>query len=176
MSNSKKSVKRKFQISNGHYFEADNLAQILNTIKTNSKEVINLSFIENDTGIPFRQIRNRISVGRALGLFDGISLRLSHFGTLVSQYDLFFNQKETLEYIHYCASSNYANLVWFELFNIVFSNNKPMNYNELTLFFRQILEGQFTEKSLIVQRVNGADSILFKQRGSRKRLAISVYS
>jgi len=142
------STKRKFQISNGHYFEADHLAQILNTIKINSKEIINLSFIENDTGLPFRQIRNRISIGRALGLFDGISLKLSPFGTLVSENDLFIDQKETLEYMHYCASSNYTNLIWYELFNTVFIENKPMNYNELTLFFRQMLEGEFTEKSL----------------------------
>ena len=143
-----KSAKRKFQVSNGHYFEADHLAQILNTIKINGKEVINLSFIESDTGLPFRQVRNRISVGRAFGLFDGISLKLSPFGILVSEYDLFIGQKETLEYMHYCASSNYTNLVWYELFNTVFSDNKPMNYNELTIFFRQILEGLFTDKSL----------------------------
>ncbi|MDA3941877.1 MAG: DUF4007 family protein [Spirochaetia bacterium] len=152
MTNNKKLVseleKRKFQVSNGHYFEADNLAQILNTIKVNNKEEINLSFIESNTGLPFRQIRNRISVGRALGLFEGISLKLSPFGTLVSEFDLFIDQKETLEYMHYYAASNYTNLIWYELFNTVFNDNRPLNYNELTLFFRKILEGQFTEKSL----------------------------
>ncbi|NQT60355.1 MAG: DUF4007 family protein [Bacteroidetes bacterium] len=142
------STKRKFQISNGHYFEADHLAQILNTIKENDRELINLSFIEKETGLPLRQIRNRISVGRALGLFTGISLKLSPFGILISKYDLFIDQKETLEYMHYLASSNYTNLIWYELFNTVLSNNKQMNYKELTVFFKDILEGQFTEKSL----------------------------
>ena len=142
------SAKRKFQVSNGYYFEEEHLAQILNTLKENDKELINLSFIEKETGLPLRQIRNRISVGRALGLFAGISLKLSPFGTMVSKYDLFIDQKETLEYMHYCAASNYNNLIWYELFNTAFIDNKPQNYNELTIFFRQILKGQFTEKSL----------------------------
>ena len=84
-SSRKKIPRRKMQVSNGHYLNFDHIARLIysiSSIKELSKT--KMADLEEETGLPLRQVRNRISVGRALGLFKQNSLQLTTLGKLVS--------------------------------------------------------------------------------------------
>jgi len=141
--------KRKLQISNGHYLQFDQLARILHAINLfPADRKITMSYLEEDTGLPFRQVRNRISIARALGIFEKKALRLTPIGSLVSTYDPFFEMKGTLEYIHYMAAGNYLNLIWFEVFNTLLPQEPPSDYHGWIQYFQKSLKNDYTEHSL----------------------------
>ena len=99
---------RKFQISNGHYIDFDQIARLLHAITfAEQDQKISTDFLEQDTGLPFRQVRNRISIARSMGLLKERSFRLTSFGSLVVRHDPFFEMKGSLEYVHYLAAGNY---------------------------------------------------------------------
>ena len=142
-------IKRKMQISNGHYIKFDQLARLIYAVSS-AKELskTKMADLEEETGLPFRQVRNRISIGRALGLFKPNSLQLTRLGKLVSDYDTFCDSKAILEYLHYKASGNFINLIWYEVFNGLLVHEKVMNYKGWMEYFQKILAGQYTEHSL----------------------------
>jgi len=143
------SKKRKLQVSNGHYLEFDQLSRLIHTIlDTGSEQKVTMSFLEEESGLPFRQVRNRVSIGRAMGVFAEKSLSLTSFGKLVAEYDTFFESKGTLEYIHYLAASEFKNLLWFEVFNTFLTTIDPLNYQGWLQHFRTILADQYSDHSL----------------------------
>lgn len=141
--------KRTLQISNGHYLDFDQLARIINVLKSVQKDTkITKNLISEETGLPFRQVENRIIMGRAMGLFKERSLILSPLGSIVSTYDPFFEMKGTLEYIHYMAAGNYRNLIWFEVFNTLLLQELPTDYHGWIQYFQKSLKNDYTEHSL----------------------------
>lgn len=148
-STGKRSYRRKMQVSNGHYLNFDQLARLiyaLSSVKEPSKT--KMVDLEKETGLPFRQVRNRISIGRALGLFKQNSLQLTTLGKLVSAHDPFCDSRATLEYLHYKASGNFVNLIWYEVFNSLLVHENVMNYKGWMEYFQKALSGQYTEHSL----------------------------
>lgn len=140
---------RKLQISNGHYLEFDQLARLIFTINnTDAGNKVSMSILAQETGLPIRQVRNRISVGRALGIFTEKRLALTRFGILIAKHDNFFESRGTLEYLHYLAASEFRNLLWFELFNSLVLKPTPLNYKEWLEYFRAILVEQYSKHTL----------------------------
>jgi len=140
---------RKLQISNGHYIDFDQIARLIHAITTSEQgQKISIDFLEQDTGLPFRQVRNRISIARAMGLLEERSFRLTSFGSLLVRHDPFFEIKGSLEYVHYLAAGNYKNLIWFEVFNILLASDQLLDHSEWLNYFRKKLEGHYSEKSL----------------------------
>jgi len=141
--------KRKLQVSNGHYLMFDQLARLVIAIRSSDgSRKIGMSYLEEKTGLPFRQVRNRVSIGRAMGVFEERAVRLTPFGALVAEYDTFFEDKTTLEYVHYLAAGNFKNLVWCEVFNTILPDKPPTDYQGWLQHFRSSLAGQYTEHSL----------------------------
>ncbi|MEI8245312.1 MAG: DUF4007 family protein [Lentisphaerota bacterium] len=145
MSNSNE---RKLQISNGNYLDFDQLSRILNSISTLSKKDIKFSNLEEETGLPYRQLRNRAAIARAMGILNEKSLILTAFGKLIVEHDLFFENIGTLEYCHYLASGNYNNLVWFDVFNELLPGNSPTEYQGWMNFFMQKYAEIYSESSI----------------------------
>jgi len=140
---------RKLQISNGHYIDFGQIARLIHSIATADQEQkITLSFLEEDIGLPFRQIRNRVSIIRAMGLFIKNGLQLSFFGNLIVKHDPFFEIQGSLEYVHYLAAGDYNNLIWFEVFNTLLPDEQILDYPNWLDYFRKQLEGHYSEKSL----------------------------
>ena len=140
---------RKLQISNGHYIDFDQIARLIHAITTAEQgQKISIDFLEQDTGLPFRQVRNRISIARSMGLLEERSFRLTSFGSLIVRHDLFFEIKGSLEYVHYLAAGNYKNLIWFEVFNTLLANDQLLDHSEWLKYFRKKLEEHYSEKSL----------------------------
>jgi len=141
--------RRKLQVSNGFYLDFDQLARLIHTIaNAEDGQKISFSFMEEETGLPFRQVENRLSMGRAMGLIVDRSLGLTPFGQLVAKYDTFFESKGTLESIHYFAASREKNLLWYDVFNDLLINYDPLGYEGWLNFFRTSLAGQYSERSL----------------------------
>ena len=145
----KKSTKRKMQVSNGHYLDFDHLARLTNAISSLKKfPKVKMSDLAEETGLPFRQVRNRVSIARALGLLEKNILQLTSLGNLISIHDPFCESIATLEYLHYKAASNFENLIWYEIFNSLLIHENMMKYTGWMEYFQKSLSNQYTEKSL----------------------------
>ena len=143
------STKRKLQISNGHYLDFDQLARLIHAMNSAEEgQNITMSFLEKQTGLPLRQVRNRISIGRAMGIIEERVLKLSPFGVLLSSHDIFFESKGTLEFLHYLAAGNYKNLVWHEVFNTLLPEKSPLDHAGWLKYFRSSLAHEYTLYSL----------------------------
>jgi len=142
-------IKRKLQISNGHYFDTDQLARILYSItNADPDDKVTFSYLEEDTGLPFRQIRNRVSIARAMGIFEESKIKLTPFGELISKHDPFVENKATLEFAHYLAAGNFRNLVWYEVFNTLLIDEQPKSYDGWLKYFRETLAKDYSEHSI----------------------------
>ncbi len=140
---------RKLQISNGHYIDFDQIARLIHAITTAEQDQkITTGFLEQDTGLPFRQVRNRISIARSMGLLEERSFSLTSFGSLIVRHDPFFEIKGSLEYVHYLAAGNYKNLIWFEVFNTLLPGDRILDYPHWLKYFRKNLAGEYSKNSL----------------------------
>ncbi|MFP3868505.1 MAG: DUF4007 family protein [Desulfobacteraceae bacterium] len=140
---------RKLQVSNGYYLNFNQLAQLLNSAQGNPGLGKNTTFqLGEDTGLPPRQVENLVSIGRALGIFRDLTLRPSRLGFLIFTHDGFFQAKGTYEFLHYLASGNYHNLIWYEIFNTVLPNEPPMNNQGWLNYFRESLAENYSANSL----------------------------
>ncbi|MFH1964638.1 MAG: DUF4007 family protein, partial [Acidobacteriota bacterium] len=145
----KKSAIRKMQVSNGHYLNFDHLARLTNAIASREDASnIKMSDLEEDTGLPFRQVRNRVSIARALGLFKKNSLQFTELGSLVVKHDPFCESTATLEYLHYQAAGNYENLIWFEVFSSLLNRQEIMALPGWMNYFQESLSDQYTKRTL----------------------------
>ena len=141
--------KRKLQVSNGHYLGFDQISQLIRAVVAADPErKMTMAFLEEETGLPVRQVRNRLSVARAMGLFAERNLHLTSFGKLIAEHDPFFEKRGSLEYIHYLAAGNYKNLIWFEAFNTLLVSEDPLDYQGWISYFRGGLAGQYSKQSL----------------------------
>lgn len=144
-----KRSKRKLQVSNGHFLEFDQLARLLYAVRERETEAkITFSFLEEETGMPLRQVQNRVSIGRALGLFHEKAIRLSDLGELVVLHDPFMETRATLEYLHFMGAGNRANLIWYEVFNTLLVHEAAMDYKGWIHYFRRQLAGAYSDYSL----------------------------
>jgi len=142
-------VKRKLQVSNGHYLMFDQLARLVHAMNSSAEKIkITMSYLEEETGLPFRQVRNRISIGRAMGIFENRMLKLTPFGRLVSIHDTFFEASGTLEFVHYLAASNFNNLIWYDVFNNLLPKEPPLDYQGWLNYFRTKFADEYSEYSL----------------------------
>lgn len=144
-----KSAKRKLQVSNGHFLEFDQLARLLYAVRDHHTDTkITFTFLEEETGMPLRQVRNRVSIGRAMGLFHQNAIRLSNLGELVVSHDTFMEAKATLEFLHFMAAGNRTNLIWYEIFNTLLVQEAAMDYEGWIAYFRKQLAGKYSKHSL----------------------------
>lgn len=144
----KQAQKRKLQVCNGHYLDFDLLARFIQILNEMSDKDLKLKDIETETGIPASQVKNRISAGRAMGIFDEKKLKISPFGKLVLNYDLFFEKIVSLEFCHYLSASNFGNLIWYEVFNTLLVQEEPLTYEGWINYFMYNLRDNYSEKSL----------------------------
>jgi len=87
-SSAKKSVRRKFQVSNGYLLEFDQLARILHfLLEHRDAKKINRKALQEDTGLADRQVESLVSMGSAMGLIKPGLQVLTPVGLLVAEHD-----------------------------------------------------------------------------------------
>jgi hypothetical protein len=127
----------------------DHFARITHTLLTlDIKPPIRMNDLAEDSGLPFRQVRNRVSIARAMGLIEKKKLGLTEFGTLVAKYDPFCELAGTLEYLHYEASTKFENLIWYESFNSMFIEHPSIDNQGWLEYFKHSLAALYTDHSL----------------------------
>lgn len=142
-------TKRKLQVSNGHYLDFDQTARLIHIVaNADQDQKVTMSFLEEETGLPFRQVRNRMSVARAMGLFTDKGLQLTPFGNLIALHDPFFENRGSLEYVHYLAAGNFKNIIWYEVFNTLLASGQSTDYQGWLGYFRGHLFGDYSKKTL----------------------------
>jgi phenylpropionate dioxygenase-like ring-hydroxylating dioxygenase large terminal subunit len=144
-----KKIRRKFQISNGYLLDVDQLARILHFMleKIDARKISRKLLLEN-TGLANRQIESLVSMGTAMGLVKPNVQVLTPIGLIIATYDIFLENRGTLEWCHYKAAGSYQNLIWFEAFNHLLSEESAMTQEGWQRYFRNKLKGKYTDKTL----------------------------
>ena len=126
-----KSIRRKFQVSNGYLLEFDQLARILHFLleHIDAKKISRKVLLE-DTGMADRQVESLVSMGAAMGLITPGRQVLTPVGLLIAEQDIFIEKRGSLEWCHYVAAGSFRNLVWFEIFNCLLTEASPMTIEE----------------------------------------------
>lgn len=142
-------LNRKFQVSNGYLLDFDQLARVLNFLKENpAAKKINRKELRESTGLSDRQLESLVSIGSAMGLIQPRNQILSPFGGLIAEHDIFIEAKGTLEWCHFSGAGSYRNLFWYEVFNSLLHNGRPMKQEEWLKYFREKLKYQYTDKTI----------------------------
>ena len=148
-SSAKKSIRRKFQVSNGYLLEFDQLARILHfLLEHRDVRKINRRSLQEDTGLADRQVAALVSMGTAMSLIRrGVQI-LTSIGLLVAEHDIFIEKKGSLEWCHYAGAGASRNLIWFEIFNHLLVETAPMTQNEWNGHLRNRFSGQYTDGTI----------------------------
>jgi len=145
----KKSVRRKFQVSNGYLLEFDQLARVLHLLlEHRGAKKINRKVLREYTGLADRQVESLVSMGSAMGLIKPGLQVLTPAGVLIAEHDIFFERKGSLEWSHYKGAGSYQNVIWFEVFNHLLAEKSAMTQQGWQEYFRRKLKDQYTDKTL----------------------------
>lgn len=144
-----KSVRRKFQVSNGYLLEFDQLARVLHfLLEHRDAKRINRKVLQEDTGLADRQVASLVSMGSAMGLIKPGLQVLTPAGLLIAEHDIFLEKKGSLEWCHYVGAGSYRNLIWFEIFNRILREASPMTQEEWSERIRSDLGGKYSKRTI----------------------------
>lgn len=145
----KKSSQRKFQVSNGYFLEFDQLARVLHFLLENrGAKRINRKSLQENTGLADRQVASLISMGAAMGLIQPGRQILTPTGLLIAEHDMFIEKQASLEWCHYVGAGTYRNLVWFDVFNHLLTEEPAMPQEGWLKYFQNRLTGKYSEKTV----------------------------
>lgn len=149
--------KRKLQIANGYLLELDNISRILNICRNPGPtdlsggipgKRINRAFIAGATGLADRAVEAYVSMAVAMDLLLPVTQTLTPLGVLVAEFDPFFERPGTLQWCHYRGAGSVRNLVWFDIFNLLLRQEKPMTRPEWHAWYRVRLNGLYSARTL----------------------------
>jgi hypothetical protein len=145
----KKSIRRKFQVSRSHLLEFNHFARILSFLyeKREAKRMSRHLLIEN-SGLPDGQVASLISIGASMGLIKPGGQILTPIGLIIAEHDVFLEKRGTLEWCHYKGAGSYQNLIWFEVFNHLLTEESAMTQEGWQEYFRKKLKGQYADKTI----------------------------
>lgn len=154
-------VKGKLQVSASYSFDAAQMAALLTFIaeRPHIRRFGRKDIIEG-TGMPERQVEALVSMGAAMGLIVPVTQVLTPWGALVAKHDLFLDSIVSLEYCHYRAATNRANLIWFTVFNELLITAPPTDQPGWSTWLREKLAGQYSARSLVKHVANEVRFIL----------------
>ncbi len=145
----KKTVRRKFQVSNGYLLEFDQLTRILHfLLEHRNAKKISRKILREDTGLADRQVESLVSMGSAMGLIKPGLQVLTPAGLLIAEHDLFLEKVCTLEWCHYKGAGLYQNLIWFEVFNHLLTEESAMTQEGWQEYYRNKLKSGYTDKTI----------------------------
>ena len=145
----KKSIRRKFRVSNGYLLEFNQLARILHfLLEHRDAKKIKRKALQEDTGLADRQVGSLVSMGSAMGLIRPGLQVLTPIGLLVAEHDIFIEKRGTLEWCHYAGAGSYRNLIWFEIFNRLLTETTPMSQKEWNERLRSNLDGKYSKQTI----------------------------
>ncbi len=140
---------RKFQVSNGYNLEFDQLARVLYSMLDHKEaKRISRKTLQDETGLAGQHVKSIVSIGAAMGLIVPVKQILSSAGLVIAEEDVFLEQKGTLQWCHYMASSTSRNLIWYEIFNNLLPKKAPLSYNDIIAALRKLLAGDYSDKSI----------------------------
>jgi len=129
--------------------EFDQLARVLDFMAENSSaRKISRQKLQENTGLSNRQIESLVSVGSAMGVIQRGKQILTPIGALIAKYDTFIEVKGSLEWCHYTGAGSYRNLIWYEIFNTLLSDEQPMTQKGWMKYLRDALAGQYTDRTI----------------------------
>jgi len=144
-----KSIRRKFQVSNGYLLEFDQLARVMHfLLEHKDAKKINRKVLQEDTGLADRQVESLVSMGAAMGLIQPGRQILTPIGLVIAEHDIFIEKKGSLEWCHYAGAGSYRNLIWFEIFNRLLAEASPMTQEEWNKQLRNDLAGQYSKRTI----------------------------
>ncbi|MBC8492658.1 MAG: DUF4007 family protein, partial [Chloroflexi bacterium] len=106
------------EFTRGFYVHFDQISRILSLVtQSPDRGRFYRAELAEATGLSEIQVGVQAKIAAAMGLLVPISYRLTNFGRLVSDYDLFFEDLGTLWVCHYALSSEPKRLLWNHVIN-----------------------------------------------------------
>jgi hypothetical protein len=138
---------RKFQVSRGYLLELDQMARLLHSLQDmkSSSKITRAALVES-TGLADGSIQALVSIGNSIGLINAARQTLTEFGSVIAENDIFIESRATLEWCHYVAAASRRNLIWYEAFNTILTDETPMSQDGWAEYFKKHLSDQYTDK------------------------------
>jgi len=138
---------RKFQVSRGYLLELDQMARLLHSLRDmkGSSKITRTALMES-TGLADGSIQAFVSIGCSMGLIKAARQTLTEFGSVIAENDIFIESRATLEWCHYVAAASRRNLIWYEAFNTILTDEPPMSHEGWAEYFKKNLSDQYTDK------------------------------
>ena len=106
------------EFTRGFYVHFDQISRILSLVtQSPDRGRFYRAELAEATGLSEIQVGVQAKIAAAMGLLVPISYRLTDFGRLVSDYDLFFEDTGTLWVCHYALSAEPKRLLWNHVIN-----------------------------------------------------------
>ena len=145
----KKSIRRKLQISRSHLLEFNHFSRVLSFLYENrSAKRISRNLLIENSGLPDGQVASLISIGAAMDLIKTGSQTLAPIGLIIAEHDIFLEGHGTLAWCHYKGAGSYQNFLWFEVFNHMFAEEPAMTQEGWQEYFKKKLRGQYSDKTV----------------------------
>jgi hypothetical protein len=113
----------RFKITNGYRVDFDLIGRLLaNETRPQGSKAAQAELVDA-LGLSLAHFQAVCRIAEAMGLSDVGTLKRNAIGSLVLQYDRFFDDLGTLWFCHYAAASNPHNLVWNTLGNDMFARS-----------------------------------------------------
>jgi len=110
--------KASLEFTRGFHVHFDQVSRILSLVtQSHGRGRFYRAELAEATGLSEIQAGVQAKIAAAMGLLAPISYRLTNFGRLVSDYDLFFEDLGTLWVCHYALSSEPKRLLWNHVIN-----------------------------------------------------------
>lgn len=138
----------KLQLTNHYHLEFEQISRILQyaAAQGTRKKIPREEFLDA-LGMVKRQFENLSSLCVALGLTKKQTFVLTPLGKTVAQYDLFFDQLETLWVLHYVISGEPKWVVWNRVINRVVPENEMFTREAASSYYSDLKPPRFSPNS-----------------------------
>ncbi|MGA9350778.1 MAG: DUF4007 family protein [Anaerolineae bacterium] len=120
------------EFTRGFYVHFDQISRILSLVARNPDQGrFYRAELAEATGLSEIQVGVQAKIAAAMGLLVPVSYRLTDFGRLVSDYDLFFEDTSTLWVCHYALSAAPKRLLWNHVVNCLLPTGQTYSASDV---------------------------------------------
>ena len=171
------------EFTRGFYVHFDQISRILSLVtQSPDRSRFYRAELAEATGLSEIQAGVQAKIAAAMGLLLPISYRLTDFGRLVSDYDLFFEDTGTLWVCHYALSAEPKRLLWNHVINCLLPTGQTYSPPEVreTLGFLAETHSARTLQRKVLKEVgsifNAYTEQAFRQLHYLRQTADRVYA
>ena len=120
------------EFTRGFYVHFDQISRVLSLVASDpDRSRFYRAELAEATGLSEIQAGIQVKIAAAMGLLAPIGYRLTDYGRLVNDHDLFFEDNGTLWVCHYALSAAPRRLLWNHLVNCLLPTGQPYSASDV---------------------------------------------